>query len=127
RVQLQVECDHPLAFRGRRWRLARTAYIQYRDLGGEAVRNPDEGAVEIDGAGEVEALAQFALQPEVGVEVGGEDVAGDGLRVLGRQPQVERQPRLLHADGAGHRQLSRCGARAEAGDVEQALTAGQVS
>ena len=52
-----------------RWRLrlTRTAHIEHRDVGRQAIGNTDDSAFQVDRAGYVNTLAQRAFYFEVGV------------------------------------------------------------
>ena len=107
RVDLEIEPDHELLLRGRGWRLAGPSHVEDRDLGRHTARNADDSALRIDGAGEVDPLAQRPLQVEIGIQIRGEDVTRNRLGVAGGQVYVDGDLRLQHTDRACHRDLAR--------------------
>ncbi len=103
--------------------LARTAHIEHGNIGRQAARNSNVGAIYVHGAGDIESFAGLPGHVKVRIEIGRDDVVCDGLRVLGSQLQVHRYARLEHACRSGYRHSSRSRSRCEADNAQRAMVA----
>jgi hypothetical protein len=106
-MQIDVESNQEFALGRCRRRLTRTAHVEHRDVGRQAIGNTDDSAIQVYRAGYVNALAQRAFYFEVGVQIRSQNVACNRLSVLRGELQVDGKLRLQDSDRARHRQLPR--------------------
>ncbi len=124
-VQVQVH-DQPL--RGGRLRRCPVAFdIQHRNFRRHTTGNADVRTIQMDGAVHVQLLTRGPGDLHVGIEICGQDIAGDRLCVPGRDLHVHRNLRLQHADGALDGDIAGSRPRAEFRDAQHALLAGQLT
>ena len=80
----------------------------------------------MDLAGDIDAPPRHTAHVDVGIEIRGDDVAGNGLCVPGRDRQIHRPAGLQHAERSRHPDAAGRGGGLEALDLQAALVAPHV-
>src|SRR6185312_14345149 len=103
--------------------LAGTTDIEHGYVRRQAARDRDVRPIDVDLAGDVQSLTGGPLDGDLRIQVGGDDVARNGLGILRLERDVHRNAFLQDADRAADGDIAGRCARGEFLDAQHSLIA----